>query len=184
LGFIKLQLETMNVLLYHTMLSSMLNIFIFGHKSDLSQWRIVNDGVMGGKSTSSITVDENGRGLFSGDVSLENNGGFASVRYESGLEDIRRYNSLKLKIKGDGKTYQLRVKGSKGDYHQYSYSVETTGEWQTISVHFDKLQPIFRGKLLDIPVFDGKEMHEVGFLIANGVAESFALRIDEISLQE
>lgn len=179
-----LQEEIMNVLLYHTMLSSMLNVFVFGHESVLSDWRIVNDGVMGGVSKSSISVDENGRGLFKGDVSLDNNGGFASVRYECKLQDIRRYNSIRLNIKGDGKTYQLRVKGNRGDYHQYRYNIETTGDWQTIRIPLDKLQPIFRGQLLDIPVFKGREMEEVGFLIANGVAESFSLLIDEISLEE
>jgi len=173
----------MNVLLYHTMISSLLNVFAYGPDADFSQWRIVNDGVMGGVSQSSITRDTEGL-LFSGDVSLDNNGGFASVRYECGLTDIRRYRSIKLKVKGDGKDYQFRIKGNRGDYHQYRYTIQTTGEWQTITIPLKALQPIFRGRLLDIPVYDGKEMQEVGFLIANGVGESFALLIDEISLVE
>lgn len=174
----------MNVLLYHTMVSSLFNVFVFGPTANLTKWRIVNDGVMGGVSQSSITLNANGHGVFAGEVSLENNGGFASVRYECGLEDIRRYSSLKLRIKGDGKTYQLRIKGNRGDYHQYKYSIETTGEWQTVTVNLNQLKPIFRGRLLDIPVYDGRVMQEVGFLIANGKAESFALLIDDISLIE
>lgn len=174
----------MNVLLYHTMLSSLLNVFAFSNESQLNDWRIVNDGVMGGVSKSSITINAHGHGLFSGNVSLENNGGFASVRYECGLQDIRRYRNIRLRIKGDGKTYQLRIKGNRGDYHQYRQVIETTGDWQTITVRIDQLQPIFRGQLLDIPVYDGRAMQEVGFLIANGKSEKFELLIDEISLVE
>ncbi len=166
------------------MISSLFNVFVFNPEAELSNWRIVNDGVMGGVSQSKITLDPDGHGLFAGHVSLENNGGFASVRYECGLSDIRRYRSLRLKVKGDGKTYQLRIKGNRGDYHQYTYTLQTTGEWQTLTVPLNQLQPIFRGQLLDIPVYDGRAMQEVGFLIANGVEETFALHIDEITLVE
>jgi hypothetical protein len=44
------------------------------------KWRIVNDGVMGGLSTSNVRINDEGKISFSGNVSLDNNGGFASLR--------------------------------------------------------------------------------------------------------
>ncbi len=44
------------------------------------KWRIVNDAVMGGLSSSTVSINNEGKILFSGNVSLDNNGGFASLR--------------------------------------------------------------------------------------------------------
>jgi len=46
---------------------------------------IVNDGVMGGVSQSGLRHDPQGM-IFEGQVSLENNGGFASMRSPLGLK--------------------------------------------------------------------------------------------------
>ena len=46
----------------------------------IDKWRIVNDGVMGGISKSNIYLNEVSNIIFAGNVSLENNGGFASIR--------------------------------------------------------------------------------------------------------
>ena len=46
----------------------------------IDKWGIVNDGVMGGISQSNIYLNEANNIIFAGNVSLENNGGFASIR--------------------------------------------------------------------------------------------------------
>ena len=56
-------------------------IFDFTTESDLSDWRIMDDVVMGGRSDSNLKINEAGHGCFHGYVSLENYGGFASTRY-------------------------------------------------------------------------------------------------------
>ncbi len=58
-----------------------IKIFDFNSKSNINSWQIVNDVVMGGKSSSTITINKDGHGQFSGTVSTENNGGFSSVRH-------------------------------------------------------------------------------------------------------
>ena len=58
-----------------------IKIFDFNSKSNINSWQIVNDVVMGGKSSSTITINKEGHGQFSGTVSTENNGGFSSVRH-------------------------------------------------------------------------------------------------------
>jgi len=56
-------------------------IFDFNKDSDIQSWKVVDDIVMGGKSLSSFKLSPDGYGLFEGQISLENNGGFSSVRY-------------------------------------------------------------------------------------------------------
>ena len=53
----------------------------FNSESDITNWRIVDDAVMGGRSNGNFKVNDAGNGLFSGKVSLENNGGFSMVQY-------------------------------------------------------------------------------------------------------
>ena len=74
----------MNLFLFFTILFTSMQaqvIFDFNKKSDLQDWIIVNDVVMGGRSSSTFKLDEDGEGVFEGNISLENNGGFSSLRY-------------------------------------------------------------------------------------------------------
>jgi len=54
-------------------------LFDFMAATKVPGWQVVNDDVMGGVSASNFGVT-NGAAVFRGAVSLENNGGFASVR--------------------------------------------------------------------------------------------------------
>ncbi len=45
-------------------------------------WETVLDGVMGGRSTGRISAGEGGTLQFTGELSLENNGGFSQIRTE------------------------------------------------------------------------------------------------------
>ena len=56
-------------------------IFDFNTDANIQNWRVVDDGVMGGKSLGNFRLDASGHGVFEGEISLENNGGFSSVRY-------------------------------------------------------------------------------------------------------
>ncbi|MCV7214782.1 CIA30 family protein [Mycobacterium crocinum] len=77
----------------------------------VAAWTTVNDPVMGGRSTSSVTFGDGGL-VFSGNISLENNGGFASARAPLDSEIGARASgatSLSVRALGDGKTYVLKV---------------------------------------------------------------------------
>ena len=62
-------------------------IFSFKSNADLGDWYILNDDVMGGVSTAKIEINDKGFGHFAGTVSTANNGGFASVRYSSTIQE-------------------------------------------------------------------------------------------------
>ena len=176
--FIKLSDD--NVLGYN--FTSKMMIFNFEKKSDVNDWRVVDDVVMGGVSKSKITINEAGNGVFSGYVSLENNGGFSSVRHQFGNMDVSNYNKFIIRIKGDGKNYQFRVKSKLNEYYYYKHEFLTNKAWQTIEIPFKELVATFRGRLLNMPSFGNKTLEEIGFLISNKKEESFHFEMDFIKL--
>lgn len=164
-----------------TMQQSML--FNFEKNADIRRWNIVDDGVMGGLSAGKFSINDAGHGLFSGIVSLENNGGFSSLRHYFSPLETGGFSKFTLRLKGDGKTYQFRVKSQANEYYAYICNFKTTGEWQTIEIPFGNLYPSFRGRTLDMPNYPGKQLGEVGFLIGNKKAEHFQLEIDWIGME-
>ena len=99
----------------------------------VATWTTVNDPVMGGLSTSSVTFG-NGGLVFSGSISLENNGGFASARSPQDLDIGRRAagaKSLRVRAVGDGKTYLLKV-GAAGQPWSYIQRFTTEAAVQRI----------------------------------------------------
>ncbi|MGB0166377.1 MAG: CIA30 family protein [Luteibaculum sp.] len=158
-------------------------LFDFNSQTNPSSWAVVNDVVMGGKSSSKFAISEAGHGLFSGDVSLENNGGFASVQYRDISVSVNPKSSVYLKLKGDGKSYQFRIKSNSNDYYSYVAEFKTSGQWEEIRIPLKSFYPSFRGRKLDIPNFNRTTIEQLAFLIANKRPEKFQLEIDRISLR-
>ncbi len=158
-------------------------IFDFTNDSDLAKWLIVDDVVMGGRSSGGFTVNKDGHGQFAGIVSLENSGGFSSVRYTCGTSQINNATQVVLKIKGDGKDYQFRIKANAGDYYSYIYPFKTSGDWEEVYLPLSDMYPSFRGRKLDQPNFSHHSFEEIAFLIGNKTAEEFELLIDSIELK-
>jgi hypothetical protein len=158
-------------------------IFDFNKNSNISSWSVVDDVVMGGRSSGNFGLSEEGHGVFSGEVSLENNGGFSSVRYSFNKLKVNTEMKVVLKIKGDGKDYQFRVKHNANDAHSYITTFQTSGDWETIEIPLKDLYPSFRGRTLDMPNFNHNSMEQIAFLIANKKPENFKLLIDKIDLK-
>lgn len=158
-------------------------LFDFSKKSSLKTWQIVDDTVMGGRSNGTFEINTQGHGEFSGKVSLENNGGFSSLRHNFERLNSSNYTAFKLRLKGDGKPYQFRVKDSRYNRYSYIYTFETSGDWETITIPFNRMYPSFRGNRLRGANFEGKQMEEIAILIGNKKAEQFLLQIDQIFLQ-
>lgn len=157
-------------------------LFDFSKTSNISKWRIVNDDVMGGISTSSFERDKNGIGVFQGRVSTENYGGFASVRYSMKKTQIEKATTVRIRLKGDGKNYQFRMKHKSSDYFSYIKTFSTNGDWQVIDMNLSDFFPSFRGRKLNKPNFDKDAIEQIAILIANKKNEKFRLEIDKIEL--
>ena len=81
-------------------------LFEFTGAEPSPEWSATNDTVMGGVSKGKAELTKVGMD-FSGHLSLENNGGFASVHTGVDL-DLSDYSGIRLKVLGDGRIYQLR----------------------------------------------------------------------------
>jgi len=146
--------------------------------ADLQDWYIVDDVVMGGRSEGEFFVNKDSKGIFSGKVSLDNYGGFSSVRFYTGKTEVQGYKQCVFRIKGDAKRYQLRVKSHASQEFSYVQNFETSGEWETIAIDLETMYPTFRGRRLDLPNYPMEELGEISFLISNKKAEYFRLELD------
>lgn len=158
-------------------------LFDFSTASNLNNWRIVDDGVMGGRSNGSFSLNEEGHGEFSGVISLKNNGGFSSVRYTFKEVPVSEKSSIFIRLKGDGKEYQFRIKHNSNEPYSYILPFTTSGEWETIEIKLKDMYPSFRGRKLDMPNFSEVSIEELVFLIGNKKEERFQLLLDTIEVK-
>ena len=157
-----------------------ITLFYFDSPSEL--WRNVDDSVMGGVSSSRMRI-EDGIAIFEGELSLDNNGGFASVRSNTVQPNLAGYDGIRLRVKGDGKSYRLRIRTSPAfDGPSYQLTFETTrNEWLTIKLHFADFTAAFRGKQIpNHPPVDTSKIATVGLLIADKQAGAFRLDVESI----
>jgi NADH dehydrogenase [ubiquinone] 1 alpha subcomplex assembly factor 1 len=169
------------VLLFAFMNSTI--IYDFNKNSSPRDWRIIDDGVMGGVSLGKFSIDAEGNGVFDGTVSLENNGGFSSARYTFDKIKANPQSTIRIRLKGDGKAYQFRIKDKSTTNYCYITTFKTSGNWETINIKLSDLYPSFRGRKLDLPNFNSDSFEEIVFLIANKKNESFKLVLDKIDLK-
>ncbi len=168
--------------IYYLMMNTMM-LFNFTKDTNMQNWYVVDDSVMGGVSAGKMSVNDEGHGMFQGHVSLDNNGGFSSIRYNAGKTKLQGYSKFVIALKGDGKAYQFRVKTNSSHYYSYTVSFNTTNQWQTIEIPFSSMTPSFRGRTLNMSNFPGDSLEEIGFLVGNKKDEDFKLAIDYISVQ-
>ena len=133
-------------------------------------WGAVDDVVMGGVSQSNIHMAD-GKAIFSGIVSTDNNGGFASVRtrnFDIPL-DLSDYAGIELKVTGDGKRYKFitRCEG-KWDGIGYCYSFDTVYNFPTtIRIPFSDLIPVFRAKTVsEATKIDASQIYSMQLMLS------------------
>lgn len=148
-------------------------------------WIVVNDGVMGGLSSSDITVTDDGVGVFEGVLSLENNGGFASVRTPVPESAMAGASRLLVRVRGDGKRYQVRLRpGRRLDGIAYAATFPTeSGKWTTVELPFASFEPTFRGyRPPNASPLDLSEIGQFGIMLTDKQDGPFRLEIAWIAL--
>jgi monofunctional biosynthetic peptidoglycan transglycosylase len=147
-----------------------------------SDWAPINDGVMGGVSVGAMVKGQKPDQLvFKGELSLENNGGFASVRRVMD-EDLSGIAMVRLRVKGDGRTYQLRLRqDGRFDGIAWRRTFTTAGDWQTIILPLSEFKPVFRGR----PVAEAGELRpeniqQLSLMLADKKPGPFLLRVGAI----
>jgi monofunctional biosynthetic peptidoglycan transglycosylase len=152
----------------------------FDTQSRNLDWYIVNDTVMGGRSNSRVEIVDN-RLVFSGELNTKG-GGFASTRSEPAQLDLGGVTSLVLKVRGDGRSYQMRLMSAKT---RISYSANFTTEqakWLEIELPVTSFLPTWRGRKLNRPPIDPDDVTSIGFMIADNRDGPFTLEVDWVGL--
>lgn len=146
--------------------------------ADATPWPNVDDAVMGGVSSSRMRMEAD-TAVFEGTLSLENNGGFASVRSNDLEPDLTGYKGIRVRVKGDGNAYQFRIRTG-FDRANYQHSFDTTkDEWTEVDLPLSAFDAAFRGQALpDHPPIDPAKITSMGFLIADKQEGQFRLEID------
>ena len=146
----------------------------------IDKWRIVNDGVMGGVSQSNIYLSEVNNIIFTGNVSLENNGGFASIRRGFDGDQLKGLSTFLLKVKGDGNIYKFRMT-TKGSYANYSADFKTIkGQWMDIEIPVENFKPYYFGRSIRAPKFKIHKVNSMSILISDKQEGNFFLAIEYI----
>jgi monofunctional biosynthetic peptidoglycan transglycosylase len=160
------------------------SIYNFDNPDEIKQWVSVNDNVMGGLSEGTVSLSLDSHLHFSGTISLENNGGFASVRTFPRKFSLDGYEAVRIRVKGDGRNYQFRVQvDGKFDGIAFKHDFSTSaGEWLEIDLPFASFQPTFRGRIPSgVKPLSASEIKQMGFLIADKTAGPFSLIVDEVT---
>lgn len=164
----------------------MRTLITFDESPSEPRWVAVNDGVMGGRSTGGPRV-AGGRLEFGGELSLANSGGFASVRSVGVGFDLRDAAAVVLRVRGDGRRYQLRLAtdaSCRGVAVSFGAGFDTTaGQWTEVRVPLDSLEATVRGSRLQGPPMDASQVREIGLLIADKREGPFALSVDWIAVE-
>jgi len=160
-------------------------LFDFADPLAASAWHAIDDRVMGGVSRSRLHYDPAGHAVFAGAVSLEHNGGFASVRCGPGDRGHAGAQACLIEVCGDNKQFKLSVLTNDGFdslNYQASFAPACT-DWQTLHLPLADFRASFRGReVTKAPALDPARIRQVGLMIAARQAGPFELRIRRISL--
>jgi hypothetical protein len=161
-------------------------LFSFDQPDSAKPWQTVNDGVMGGRSDGRFKINEDKKMEFFGTLSLENNGGFASVRARGMKLQLDKDDVIVARIKGDGRQYNFNVYAQRnlGGY-SYRQSFKTKkDEWIEVELPVSKLVATWRGRVFPNEKLDPSKVTGLGFLLGDKKAGPFKLEVEWIKVSK
>jgi monofunctional biosynthetic peptidoglycan transglycosylase len=155
----------------------------FSDKSASKQWISVNDNVMGGISEGQFRITDKKTLEFSGNLSLENNGGFASIRTQPAELNLDGYDTIGLTLKGDGRMYYFNARtSSRNRASSYRVPIKTqTNTWQDIHIPLNTFVYTSFGRVVNgAKPLKAKDIQSVGFTLSDKKSDPFKLEVSEI----
>jgi NADH dehydrogenase [ubiquinone] 1 alpha subcomplex assembly factor 1 len=147
------------------------------------QWQTINDNVMGGISEGKCRITKEKTLEFSGNLSLENNGGFASVRSKAVKLDLDKYEGVVLRVRGDGRPFyfNLHVPTAMPAFSHRAKFDTKKNEWQEVRIPWKDFRATAFGRELEKESsLDPSKVNAIGFLIADKKAGPFKLEVEWI----
>lgn len=160
-------------------------LFDFADPKAANAWHAIDDRVMGGNSRSTLRSDPAGHAVFTGEVSLVRNGGFASVRSSPGDRGHADAQVCVIEVRGDPWQFKLSLVTDES-FDSLDYQTTFTpaaGLWQALRLDLADFRASFRGRdVPGAPVLAPARVRQVGVMIPARQAGPFALDIRRIGL--
>lgn len=164
---------------------SLLPLLDFAVPDAAQKWQAVNDGVMGGVSDGRFKVTPEKTLEFSGNLSLENNGGFASVRTKPTGLDIKAGDSLVVRVKGDGREYVLNIY-TKSRRMAFSYRAPlptTKDEWREVEIPLaDFIPTAFGRRVQGMGPVEPDQINGLGFMLSDKKPGKFQMQVEWVKV--
>lgn len=158
----------------------------FGKEKKGSYWRVVNDGVMGGLSQGNMKLTDNSI-VFKGEVSLDNNGGFSSLRRSFINEDISEFENVEIRYRSSGISIAFTIAISQRWYvPNYKISLDgTSSQWKTVTIKLTDFRKHYIGKPMNDKLKKEtlKEIVRIGFITDEKKYGSFEFEVDYIKFK-
>lgn len=151
----------------------------FTRSDEAARWRVVDDVVMGGVSSSRVVPTADGATAFTGTVSLENDGGFASARTDGERCALEGATAVLLRVRGDGKDYRLRLRDDvvyDMPSRQATFAT-VAGEWIDVELPLADFELKWRGEPVEGPPLDPAAVRSIGLVIADEQEGPFRLEL-------
>ena len=161
-------------------------LFEFTGADAAKEWQAVNDGVMGGVSEGKFQIADQKTLEFFGTLSLENNGGFASVRTKAKKLGLEKGDTVVAKVRGDGREYTLNLYLNKPLIaFSYRATIQTKkGEWVEVKVPLEKFEATSFGRVVkDAGAVKPDEVFALGFMVSDKKAGPFKLEVESIKVE-
>jgi monofunctional biosynthetic peptidoglycan transglycosylase len=157
----------------------------FAGPDTAQKWQAVNDNVMGGVSDGRFRITADNTMEFSGRLSLENNGGFASVRTKPMNFNVHAGDTLVVRLKGDGREYVLNIY-TKSRRMAFSYRAPlptTKDEWTEVSVPLEEFIPTaFGNRVQGMGPVASDQINSLGFMLSDKKPGPFKLEVDWVKI--
>jgi monofunctional biosynthetic peptidoglycan transglycosylase len=161
-------------------------LFDFTGADAAKEWQTINDGVMGGVSEGKFKITDKKTLEFFGTLSLENNGGFASVRTKAKKLGLEKGDTVVVRVRGDGREYSLNLYLNKPLVaFSYRATLQTKkDEWVEVKLPLDKFVATSFGKVVkDAGPVDPQEINGLGFLLGDKKAGPFKMEVEWIKVE-
>jgi NADH dehydrogenase [ubiquinone] 1 alpha subcomplex assembly factor 1 len=159
--------------------------FDFGSENgNTNDWFALTDNVMGGVSTSKLNYKATSL-EFTGNISFQNNGGFASMRSNFGLYDLSAYTHVTIRFKSDKQKFALTFENSKSWWepnYKYEFQSEQSTDWKTVTFKLmdfhEEILGRKTGKSIDNEIL--KKISRIGIITNDKKEGPFSIEIDYI----
>lgn len=157
-------------------------LFRFDQADAAVAWQTVKDGVMGGRSESRFRINQDRNLEFFGTLSLENNGGFASVRACGDNLRLNDDDVIAVGVRGDGRQYGLNVhEGPNSGDNSCRQTFNTKrDEWIEVEFPVARFAGTWRGSVLPNEKPEPHRIRGPGFLLGDKKPGPFRLEVEWI----